>query len=189
MSPARSKTNFIKWQMPPVAGSSDICPSPASVVMGLQNTTPITILLAPAGFGKTHAMVSEFERLRKTELIVSWVSGEALAVSELTNRAAVISISTAAKNADVIFIDDADHIAPEIISNVLKVVDYSFPPKRLVISARDVKGLGISRRIARGVTQSITADMLLWTRQLIAVIWQKHLSVGQIRTVYKMTEG
>jgi LuxR family maltose regulon positive regulatory protein len=186
---AAAEADFVRWQMPPTIEPSELCALPSSISMRLHGGAPIVFFHAPAGFGKTFAMVGEFERLRKTNCKVAWIAGEALAVSGLGEEAAVDAVRTVAQNADVLFIDDADQINPKVVEAVLTMMEYSSPPKRLVIGARKIQDIGLSRHIARGVTEFITGDLLAWPPKLLSERWHRHLSEAQIRSVYKLTQG
>ncbi|WEK00202.1 MAG: LuxR C-terminal-related transcriptional regulator [Candidatus Sphingomonas phytovorans] len=169
--------------------TGELSPPSTGVSMRLCAPPPVTVLHAPAGFGKTCAMVSEFERLRENGVRVAWIAGEALSVSGLSSVEALAAIQALVEDADAVFFDDADHVTPAILAGVATTILYSSPRKRLLVGARRIEDLQIARRIAQGAAEIIPGDLLAFQRQRLNTMWHRTLGAPQIRAIHHLAEG
>lgn len=189
VSTSSAEAGLVRWRERPDIGTGELSPPSPALGVRLRTGAPITVLHAPAGFGKTFAMVGEFERLQAAGIRTGWVAGEALAVSGLPADDALAAVRTLLERADVVFLDDADRVSPTVLTAIATAMLYSSPGKRLVIGARRLDQLHISRRIAQGSAEVIGGDVLIWPRRRFGAIWQQRLSAAQIRFVHGLTEG
>ncbi|MBA3896019.1 MAG: hypothetical protein H0X36_02530 [Sphingomonadaceae bacterium] len=181
--------DLVRWRRRPPIDVNALVASSPGLCLRLRIAAPITILHAPAGFGKSCAMALEYEWLRQEGTKVTWIAGEALAASRLSLTEALLAIQHLTSGSEVAFFDDADRVGSDVLEAAVTAMMFSAEAPRLVLSARRISKLHLSRRIADGAAVMIGGDMLLWHRRRFAEIWQSTLSIGQIREIDRLAEG
>ncbi len=189
MSTSNIDIGMIGWWEPPISASGEKSPMSAALDTRLRTATNIAVLHAPAGFGKTFAMADEARRLQDAGVETGWISGELLAVAGLTCEAMICAVRDVAKGAQVLFLDDPDHLDPAVVAAAIATTLHASPMKRLIIGVRQIKDLHLSRRIAQGVVEVIGGEALAWDRRRTTALWQRSLSPVQMRVIQDLTQG
>jgi len=149
----------------------------------------VTVLFAAAGFGKTYAMMDAFERARREERSVAWLTSAALAVPSGDIPHGIQRYFELFAGAETVFIDDLDVLSPEQRRVLLQAFILTAPLRKIVMATRSLDDLGLARQLAAGAVQLIQADTLRWRRRQMSELWKSRLTTKQINLIESIAQG
>jgi len=147
-----------------------------------QNSVAMTILCAPAGFGKTSALAALFNSARGAGLDPIWLDGFAGAESWLASN---VEENVAERH--FLFLDNAEGIDPKLISALAESTVRG--RSKFFIGARKIDGLRLSRHLAAGDAQLLPPELLLWRRGAVAEVSEAKLTSAQCSLIERLAEG
>lgn len=147
-------------------------------------TAKLVLVRAPAGFGKTTAMLQSCEHLRNSGIATAWMTVDAAdndaprflgCLTEVVSQMQFVPdlesehidvIDALAREAPpfVLFIDDFELVQSSAVSDLVREIIEHLPRNgRLVIGTRSLPDLGLGRLRARGHLAEIDAEQLRFT--------------------------
>ena len=103
--------------------------------LAFNDDTRIVVIMAPAGFGKTR-ILHEFADQQRASGILSWFEPEE---TDFAGKivATIAAIRELAASAQILIIDGADRLAPEVRSVLCALFLECSPQGRLILALRD----------------------------------------------------
>lgn len=174
----------------------------------------VVLVRAPAGFGKTTAMLQAYENLRASEVATAWLTLDSAdndvprflsclteAVSQLqfdarTTAASIDVIDVLARegSAFTLFLDDFEVLkAPTVLGLIRQLVEHLPRGGQLVIGSRSLPDLGLGRLRAHGQLAEIDVGQLRFTLDEAAEYLRLRgfadLSLQTLAQLHVKTEG
>ena len=174
-------------------------------------TARVTLLQAPAGYGKTTLMSQWYRALRASRCGVSWLSVDgaddaaglptylAAALAPVVRGDGVINLATLINALQLrvhrlyLFIDDVHMLAPEPLAALCQFIDRSPSAIHFILASRAIPEMPLARMRARGQLLELGVDELKFTaaeaRQFIANADAPGLNESQLAKLLERTEG
>jgi LuxR family transcriptional regulator, maltose regulon positive regulatory protein len=181
--------------------------------------TRLTLLQAPAGYGKTHLLTQWFHALRASRSRVAWLSvdeaeqdsARLLAYLSAGIAAAGIRMDSAGSAAPdqaltalvnslepesqslYLFVDGVHLLAPAPLATLCRLIDHAPAPVRFILASRVIPEMPLARMRARGQLLELGADDLKFTaveaQQFIANAGEHELIASDLAALQARTEG
>jgi LuxR family transcriptional regulator, maltose regulon positive regulatory protein len=203
---------LVRTRLGAPAGLSDVLARPRLLTRLDEVTTArVTLLQAPAGYGKTTLMSQWFRALRVSRSSVSWLSIDgaddaagllaylAAALAPVMRSDAVINLATLINALQprvhrlYLFIDDVHMLAPEPLAALCQFIDRSPPAIHFILASRAIPEMPLARMRARGQLLELGVDELKFTaaeaRQFFANNGEPDLNELQLAKLLERTEG
>jgi len=201
-----------RFTLPTAAGPAEPVPRSALAARMAESAARLTVVRAPAGFGKTTLM-----RQCRQQLLAGGTDTAWLAVGEADNdvtrflaRFAAAVSGMPAEGADagapldaleslhrrrrpfVVFVDDLEHIVEPAVFALLRATVERLPPAgRIVIGSRSLPDVGLPRLRAHGELLELDADALRFTPDETRQYLRRFsaLSAAALERLHGKTEG
>jgi LuxR family transcriptional regulator, maltose regulon positive regulatory protein len=148
--------------------------------------TRLTLLQAPAGYGKTTLMAQWFHALRDSQETVSWLDAADAGPAELLAH-------LAEGQRRYVFLDDTHLLTPEALKALFQFIDRSPPSVRFVLASRTIPEIPLARMRARGELMELGVEELKFTpveaRQFLVKAAEPTLDDAQLARLLERTEG
>jgi LuxR family transcriptional regulator, maltose regulon positive regulatory protein len=181
--------------------------------------TRLTLLQAPAGYGKTRLLTQWFHALRASRSRVAWLSIDepeqdstrllaylraGIAVAGIRMDSAGAAAPDQALTALVntlepqsqslyLFIDGVHLLAPAPLATLCRFIDHAPATVRFILASRVIPEMPLARMRARGQLLELGVDDLKFTavevQQFIANAGEHELSASDLATLHVRTEG
>jgi LuxR family transcriptional regulator, maltose regulon positive regulatory protein len=181
--------------------------------------TRLTLLQAPAGYGKTRLLTQWFHALRASRSRVAWLSidepeqdstrllaylraGIAVggirmdsAGSAAPDQALIALVNTLEPQSQslYLFIDGVHLLAPAPLATLCRFIDHAPATVRFILASRVILEMPLARMRARGQLLELGVDDLKFTavevQQFIANAGEHELSASDLATLHVRTEG
>jgi LuxR family transcriptional regulator, maltose regulon positive regulatory protein len=181
--------------------------------------TRLTLLQAPAGYGKTRLLTQWFHALRASRSRVAWLSidepeqdsTQLLAYLRAGIAAAGIRMDSAGSAAPdqalialvntlepqsqslYLFIDGVHLLAPAPLATLCRFIDHAPATVRFILASRVIPEMPLARMRARGQLLELGVDDLKFTavevQQFIANAGEHELCASDLATLHVRTEG
>ena len=155
-------------------------------------TTPVTLVVAPAGSGKTAAAAAWSERVRRAEPArrVSWVRADQ--TEQIRSEVTAMRCLEVVDGPEVVVIDDAHLIGPEAADLLTDILTHDAQSVRLLLIGRlEPRLVPVSVALA-GQMRSLRVDDLRFTDAEAAELVQTHhpgASADDIAAVLEQGDG
>lgn len=177
LSPDRSHPDVFSAKLAPSARATDgVWRCGIEQLAGSAGAAKLVVVCAPAGFGKTTAMVQLREQFERQHVVSAWLTLDrgdndisrflasmtaATAVLDPDSHGDALEILATESGPFALFLDDFEAIQePGVIDLVREVIDRLPRGGRVVIGTRVQPDLGLGRLRARGQLLEITTDAL-----------------------------
>jgi LuxR family transcriptional regulator, maltose regulon positive regulatory protein len=161
---------------------TDAVMPPTMLSVFAQNVVPLTIICAPAGFGKTEALSCIYSHGQAGPRLMAWFDCERRAPQELDT-----ALQRGTGDLGALFVDGADRLPLRTIATLVNWVFTS--GAKLFLTARKLGDFRLARHIAAGQAQILPPELLLWRRGQLAAVNAARLSSGQVAQIERLTEG
>ncbi len=157
--------------------------------------TRLTLLQAPAGYGKTTLMSQWFHALRDSQEAVSWLDAFEGSTAELLAHLAALLVNTLQRSGDRrhVFIDDIHLLRPETLTTLFQFIDRCPPGVGFIVASRVIPQIPLARMRARGQLLELGVEELKFTlveaRQFLGNGAEPVLVDAQLATLLERTEG
>ena len=174
----------------------------------------LVLVRAPAGFGKTTAMVQARERLEREGVATVWLtldradndasrflSGLEQAVSRLglldpqdTGGRDAVQVLAQAETPFALFLDEFETVQEAAVLGLVREIAEHLPRRgRLIIGSRSLPPLGLARLRVRGQLTEIDTERLRFTLEDAATFFDQRranvLNADQLFRLHQKTEG
>ena len=174
----------------------------------------LVLVRAPAGFGKTTAMVQARERLEREGVATVWLtldradndasrflSGLEQAVSRLglldpqdTGGRDAVQVLAQAETPFALFLDEFETVQEAAVLGLVREIAEHLPRRgRLIIGSRSLPPLGLARLRVRGQLTEIDAERLRFTLEDATTFFDQRranvLNADQLFRLHQKTEG
>ena len=175
-----------KWAPPVPRRRKNAAAPPTMLSIFAQNTVPVTILCAPAGLGKTEALIEVFYQSQAAGLETAWIDGQH-PMQDGATFGEELGDDRMPVGRRALFVDDADKFDPHTISRHVHSAITS--GGKLFLAARKVEGMRLGRHLAAGNAQFLPPELLLWRRGVLTGLTDEKLAAGQVALIERLTEG
>jgi LuxR family maltose regulon positive regulatory protein len=159
----------------------------------------LTLLQAPAGYGKTSLMKQWFQALRDSRSRVGWLSVDAAdrdPARLLTYLSAAVSpagVPAAHSQPLYLFIDDIHLLAAAPLAALCQFIDHSPSSLHFIVASRFIPDMPLARMRARGQLLELGVDELKFTpvetQRVVANITDHELTESELAMLQARTEG
>jgi LuxR family transcriptional regulator, maltose regulon positive regulatory protein len=215
LSTRRSTVELVRTKLDPPLALSDVIARSRLLPKLDEGRTRVTLLQAPAGYGKTTLMSQWFRSLRAARADVAWLSvdgadgsAEALleyvAAAVATAMPASLGLSAAGGIAPLVnalqkqgnchlFVDDVHLLPPDALRSLYRFIDRSPPGILFVLASRAIPDIPLARLRARGQLRELGTEELKFTAQeaqaFLAQGSKSSLSDAQLLRLLERTDG
>jgi LuxR family transcriptional regulator, maltose regulon positive regulatory protein len=157
--------------------------------------TRLTLLQAPAGYGKTTLMSQWFHALRDSQAAVSWLDAFEGSTAELLAHLAALLVNTLQRSGDRrhVFIDDIHLLRPETLTTLFQFIDRCPAGVGFIVASRVIPEIPLARMRARGQLLELGVEELKFTlpeaRQFLGTGAEAVPDDAQLATLLERTEG